>query len=54
MRWGWICVLALTICACGGSAKPPQAKEGATPRETPTPRTDAASIAARAKITVLC
>ena len=54
MRWGWICVLALTICACGGSAKPPQAKSGATPRATPTPRTDAASIAARAKIPVLC
>jgi len=54
MRWGWICVLALTICACGGPAKPPQATEGAAPPATPTPRTDAASIAARAKIPVLC
>src|SRR3954453_3489632 len=56
-RWVWAAVLAFVIVGCGGSSKPesrakPDAQ--ATPRATPAPKTDVASIAARAKIPVLC
>jgi peptidoglycan/xylan/chitin deacetylase (PgdA/CDA1 family) len=54
-RWVWAAVLAFVIVGCGGSSKPeskPNAQ--ATPRATPAPKTDVASIAARAKIPVLC
>jgi peptidoglycan/xylan/chitin deacetylase (PgdA/CDA1 family) len=55
MHCRWVCaaVLALFMAGCGGSSKPPP-KPKPTPRATPAPKTDAASIAARAKIPVLC
>src|SRR3954451_5416452 len=52
-RWVWAAVLALVVAGCGGSSEPPP-KPKPTPRATPAPKTDVASIAARAKIPVLC
>jgi peptidoglycan/xylan/chitin deacetylase (PgdA/CDA1 family) len=50
-RWIWALAAALAFvpAGCGGSSKPPP-----KPRATPAPKTDAASIAKRAKIPVLC
>jgi peptidoglycan/xylan/chitin deacetylase (PgdA/CDA1 family) len=47
-----LAVLALALAGCGGSAR----KHAATPApaRTPAPRTDAASMAARANVPVLC
>jgi peptidoglycan/xylan/chitin deacetylase (PgdA/CDA1 family) len=52
-RWVWAAVLAFVLAGCGGSSKPPP-KPRVTPQATPKPKTDVASIAARAKIPVLC
>ena len=52
-RWVWAAVLALIVAGCGGSSEPPP-KPKPTPRATPAPRTDVASVAARAGIPVLC
>jgi len=42
----------LALAGCGGSA--PKHADTATPARTPAPRTDAASMAARATVPVLC
>jgi peptidoglycan/xylan/chitin deacetylase (PgdA/CDA1 family) len=47
-----IAALALALAGCG-SSKPKHAAK-ATPARTPAPRTDAASMAARANVPVLC
>jgi peptidoglycan/xylan/chitin deacetylase (PgdA/CDA1 family) len=47
-----LCVLALAGCGGGGSKPPPH--PSATPTATARPRTDAAAVAARAHIPVLC
>ena len=52
MRGGWICV-ALLLAGCGGSNEPDPAPKPA-PERTPQARTDVASVAARAKVPVLC
>jgi peptidoglycan/xylan/chitin deacetylase (PgdA/CDA1 family) len=43
----------LALAGCGGDRHPP-ARTAVTPRRTPAPRTDAAAIAARAHVPVLC
>src|SRR3954464_13407154 len=43
-------VAALALAGCGGSAPKP----ASTPARTPAPRTDAAAMAARADVPVLC
>jgi peptidoglycan/xylan/chitin deacetylase (PgdA/CDA1 family) len=54
-RWVWAlaAALAFALAGCGGSSEPAP-KPRPTPRATPAPKTDAASIAKRAKIPVLC
>jgi peptidoglycan/xylan/chitin deacetylase (PgdA/CDA1 family) len=44
--------LAVALAGCGGTGHKPAAK--AKPARTPAPRTDAASMAARANVPVLC
>jgi peptidoglycan/xylan/chitin deacetylase (PgdA/CDA1 family) len=48
-----VALALLALAGCGGGAKK-QAAAKATPARTPTPRTDAASMAARANVPVLC
>lgn len=51
------CVLvALTLAGCGGGSSHPPSREGdrASGHATPAPRTDAAAVAARAHVPVLC
>jgi peptidoglycan/xylan/chitin deacetylase (PgdA/CDA1 family) len=52
-RWvsALVAALVFVLTGCGGSSKPAPRP---TPRATPAPKTDAASIARRAKIPVLC
>src|SRR3954451_20699013 len=45
-------VAALVLAGCGGSARTPAATPA--PSRTPAPRTDAAAMAARADVPVLC
>jgi peptidoglycan/xylan/chitin deacetylase (PgdA/CDA1 family) len=46
-------VASLALAGCGGSARTPAATTPA-PKHTPAPRTDAAAMAARAHVPVLC
>src|SRR5215218_7163090 len=52
-RWVWAAVLAFVVAGCGGSSKP-KPNPRPTPSATPKPKTDAASIARRANVPVLC
>ena len=51
-RWLVAGLVLLALAGCGGSKPKPAAK--ATPARTPAPRTDAAAVAARANVPVLC
>jgi peptidoglycan/xylan/chitin deacetylase (PgdA/CDA1 family) len=53
VRWAWAALAAIVLAGCGGSPKPHPAPPRPTPRARP-PRTDAAAIAARARVPVLC
>jgi peptidoglycan/xylan/chitin deacetylase (PgdA/CDA1 family) len=52
-RWGWAVLGLVALAGCGGSPKPRPAPPRPTPPARP-PRTDAAAIAARARVPVLC
>jgi peptidoglycan/xylan/chitin deacetylase (PgdA/CDA1 family) len=51
----WIAISVLALAGCGGGGHPhPRPSATAAPKSTPAARTDAAAVAARARIPVLC